>query len=188
MSCNSGSLSKRFMDTCSRNSVERPIKGPSEVNGSNEARSPERRPHPGRDRCRRKGMGHGRQELNDMGACQSEDICWHRHPMAVMKERTLTSPWGAPNKMSAIHSNPRISTLRRKGMEEREQWTIRAANPMQGYTALHEVNEMGAVSEVTQRVQFSNKLDLDNFCSKLIAQGWNQFATPTRYEKTRFLT
>jgi hypothetical protein len=87
--------------------------------------------------------------------------------------------------MSSIQSNPRITTLSRKGTEGWERWTILAENPIQGFTALHEINESGSVAEITQRVKLTRKLEMDIFCAKLESEGWNQYITPSRYDQIR---
>lgn len=87
--------------------------------------------------------------------------------------------------MSSIQSNPRIATLSRKGAEGWEHWTILAENPIQGFTALHEINESGSVAEITQRVRLTCKLDMDIFCAKLESEGWDQCITLSRYERSR---
>jgi hypothetical protein len=87
--------------------------------------------------------------------------------------------------MSSIQSNPRITTLNRNGTMGWERWTILAENPIQGFTALHEFNETGSVSEITQRVRLTCKLEVDIFCNKLELEGWSQCATPSRYKQSR---
>ena len=88
-------------------------------------------------------------------------------------------------RMSSIQSNPRITTLSRKGSGRWEHWTILAENPTDGYTALREINEAGSVAEITERVRLVGRLEMDTFCNKLETEGWDQHRTPSRYNQLR---
>jgi len=77
--------------------------------------------------------------------------------------------------MSAIHSHPRIATLRRKALALRDQWIIVSTTPDHGFTALHEVVEDDSVSKVVEQIPFESKLEMEIFSSGLTSEGWIRF-------------
>jgi hypothetical protein len=75
-------------------------------------------------------------------------------------------------RVSAIHSNPRIARLNRTSMGYRDEWIIVATTPTEGFTALHEVEQLGSPPRVMDHVSLNSLLDVETFASSLTVQGW----------------
>jgi hypothetical protein len=74
--------------------------------------------------------------------------------------------------MSAIHSHPRIATLRRKPSTQCDQWIIYSTTPDHGFTALHEVIDESSISTVVEQIPLESAFEMENFSSSLTNEGW----------------
>lgn len=74
--------------------------------------------------------------------------------------------------MTTIFSNPRVATLARPLKRGREEWIIVATTPVNGFTALHEVDQGGAVPAVVEQITIQTAWELEVFRMNLIGRGW----------------
>lgn len=78
--------------------------------------------------------------------------------------------------MSTIHSNPRIATLKHLMAPYRGAWNIYSSrpDPLQEYTAFHEVFQGDGLAKIVERITFSSQADVQMFTSYLMSHGWSR--------------
>jgi hypothetical protein len=86
-------------------------------------------------------------------------------------EQQTKSSLGLP--MTTVFSNPRVATLARPLKGGREEWIIVATTPVHGYTALHEVDQRGAVPAVVEQITIETTWELEVFRTDLVSHGWS---------------
>ncbi len=65
--------------------------------------------------------------------------------------------------MTTIFSNPRVATLTRPLQVGRDEWIIVATTPIDGFTALHEVDQGDSVPSVVEQITLKTAWELEVF-------------------------
>ena len=73
--------------------------------------------------------------------------------------------------MSTIFSNPRVATLSRTYCSGMDVWIIVATTPVDGFTALHEVDLDNTVPAVIETITISTSWELEIFRADLNDRG-----------------
>jgi hypothetical protein len=74
--------------------------------------------------------------------------------------------------MTTIFSNPRVATLNRPLKVGREKWIIVATTPINGFTALHELDQGDSVPSVVEQITIQSRWELEVFRADLVGHGW----------------
>jgi hypothetical protein len=109
--------------------------------------------------------------MNKEKQLQARSLLQQLFSNRTTSEQQTKSSLGLP--MTTVFSNPRVATLARPLKGGREEWIIVPTTPVHGFTALHEVDQSGAVPSVVEQITIETAWELEVFRTDLVTRGWS---------------